>query len=94
MKIMNNLGRDLRSGEEVVVMDKFAPGVDLNEKDRIFICDDGFGMQAGASGSKIFGRWKKDYSVGAIRGEHIDTKATIGHQAKNRLTLGSAARTG
>lgn len=91
---MNNLGRDLRSGEEVVVMDQYAPSVDLTEKERIFVCDNGFGMQTSPSGSKIFGCWKKDHIGGAIRGEFIDTEATIRHQTKNRLTAGSAARAG
>jgi hypothetical protein len=85
---VNNLKRSLKAGEEVIVNKDHFQGVDPAEKERIFICESGFGMQSFATGTRIFGRWKMDNSPGVVRGQNIDTEATIRHQSKTRLTDG------
>lgn len=53
---MNSLNRDIVEGEKVVVSKKYAG--DRSAKERIFICESGFGMMRGTMGGAIFGKWQ------------------------------------
>lgn len=83
----NNLKRDIKAGEEVIVMpEQLKPEFRNDPKEFIFVCHSGFGMQANTMGTKIFGYWKKqgkteeDY----IRGYYIDAVSTKTHQKKSK----------
>jgi hypothetical protein len=87
---VNNLDRNIKAGEEVIVLKEDFADPEAQEKDRIFICDSGYGMSSFTSGGKIFGVWKKDGSKGMIRGINIDAEATAKHQAKTRFGTGNS----
>jgi hypothetical protein len=82
---VNNLQRTIKAGEEVIVLREDFADPTAPEKERIFVCESGNGMNSFTMGSKIFGTWKKDGEKGAIRGENIDAEATARHQAKIRF---------
>jgi hypothetical protein len=87
---VNNLDRNIKAGEEVIVLKEDFADPAAAEKDRSFICDSGNGMNSFTMGSKIFGVWKKDGSKGVIRGINIDAEATAKYQAKTRFGAGNS----
>lgn len=81
----NALHRDIKGGEEVIVLESAMSADYKAMKYRVFVCAAGFGMKADTTGAKIFGFYKCDKEQSHIRGEHIDVPATKKHQNKRRL---------
>ena len=69
----NSLGRDIKSGEAVVMSAEHYVG---NREQRVFICQNGFGMLDETRGGKIFGYWLFDNEEDQVRGEEISKEET------------------
>lgn len=76
----NALGRDIASGEEVVIGSHIFRKP-TNLEDRVFICESGEGMIQASSGRRITGKWKSHPKrLHDVWGGWIDKEATIKYQ--------------
>lgn len=72
----NNLGRDIESGE-IVVLTKDAFKKEYQDLSyRLFVCNGGFGMQGHTMGNAVFGEFLSDGEQCRYEGYDIDKKET------------------
>lgn len=78
---MNTLDRDIQKGEVVVVKNSvFSRKFETELEQRLFVCEDGFGMAQITMGQAIFGYWLKTGTKSRIEGTWIDKGATKRYQ--------------
>lgn len=82
---MNTFGRDIKVGEEVILINSEIKEEMKEVKYRIFICEGGSGMKMDIPGGVIYGKWKYNGEKGYIRAEHLDVEATRRLQGKHRM---------
>jgi len=75
---VNALNRDIRPGEVVIILAKFAPPE--YQDDRRFFCIAGFGLRAVSHGRMLVGRWLKDNRPASTNALWIDVAATNTYQ--------------
>jgi len=74
---MNNLDREIKKGELVVVELRVMRNKKATIEERTFICSgDGFGTASYTNGTAVFGKWKKDGEHSRIEGSWIDAEET------------------
>lgn len=82
---MNALGRDIEKGEVVVVKkSSFNNPKSVTFEERLFVCENGFGMKSFTFGSAVTGYWKDGTGRDRIEGSMIDKKETEKYQNEVR----------